>query len=114
MITLRKFFIGLLALTALVVVAYAVYELTPERRARRVAARWKRLGDEDPGREIPELYYGRRSKELVKELFDVACRCEPPLDETTRPLLGAVSKPRKASRAVGSLLVKVGGRAPNS
>ena len=83
MITLRKFFVVLLALTALVVVAaYSVYELTPERRACRVVSRMKTLFNElveHPGMEISNKYYGKRVDELSKELFEVACHCEPPL-----------------------------------
>ena len=81
MITLRKFFIGLLALTTLGVAAYVVYELTPERRARRVAVRLKRLYDdilEHPEMDIREEYYSKRVDELSKELYEVGCRCEPP------------------------------------
>ncbi len=83
MITLRKFFVGLLALTALVVVAYSVYEMTPERRARRVASRLKRLCDEYfkyPAKEIRHKHLRKRDDELSKELFEVACHCEPPVD----------------------------------
>ena len=90
MITLRKFFVVLLALTTLVVAAYAVYEMTPERRverrARRVAARLKRLLYdeclEDPERDIREGYYTKRRDKLLKELSEFACRCEAPLAET--------------------------------
>ena len=89
MITLRKFFIGLLALTALVVVAYSVYEMTPERRARRIAARWQRLGDESIEK-FPDMdfmdrkrfqeRYKKRVEPLLEELLEIACRCEPPID----------------------------------
>ena len=83
MSTLRKFFVVLLALTALVVVAaYATYEMTPEHRARRVAARWQRLVDEffveNPEAEIRKEYYKRRSTRFVDELREIACRCELP------------------------------------
>ena len=96
MITLRKFFVGLLALTALVVIvvaAYSVYEMTPERRARRVASRLERLGDEffeDPEMEIRYEYYRKRGRELAEDLFDVACYCEPPFDGSgpSGPFLG--------------------------
>ena len=92
MLTLRRFFIALLALTALVVVAYSVYEMTPERRARRearrVVSRMKRMYDEileNPELDMRNEYYRKRGGELRKELFAVACRCEPPLGGTTDP-----------------------------
>ena len=92
MITLRQFFIGLTALTALVVVAaYSVYEMTPEHRGRRVVSRIKRLYDEfleDPEREIRDEYYRKRGGELADDLFDVACHCEPPVHRT-RPLFAS-------------------------
>ena len=90
MITLRKFFVVLLALTALVVSAYVVYEMTPERRAVRVVSKWKRLYDEffeDPEREIRKENYRKREGKLAMELFEVACHCEPPVDRPG-PLVG--------------------------
>ena len=97
MITLRKFFIVLLALTTLVVVAaYTVYELTPERRARRearqlerparrVAARLKRLLDysieKHPEMEVSDkIRSGERVGRLFEELAKAACRCKQPVD----------------------------------
>ena len=91
MITLRKFFVGLLALTTLVVAAYVVYEMTPERRARRVAATIKRLtgdiyekslenGFSDQQRSLAS--YHKRFEPLVDELFEIACRCEMHLATT--------------------------------
>ena len=89
MITLRKFFVVLLALTTLVVAAYAVYEMTPERRAerraRRVAARLKRLLDNSiekhPEMEVSDkIRSGERVGRLFEELAKAACRCKQPVD----------------------------------
>ena len=85
MITLRRFFVGLLALTAVVVAAYSVYEMTPERRTERIVSRIKTLYDEileDPKMEIRVDYYGKRGEDLTNELLEVACHCEPPLTGT--------------------------------
>ena len=68
MIDLRKFFVGLLALTTLVVAAYFVYEMTPERRERRVVSRMKTLYDEyleDSEMEIREESYWKRGDKLT-------------------------------------------------
>ena len=83
MITLRQFSIGLLALISLLVGTYLVYEMMPERRARRVAVRLERLLDDSvlyPEMKIREEYYSKRVDELSKELFGVACHCGGPLD----------------------------------
>ena len=86
MITPRKFFVVLLALTALVVLvvaSYSAYEMTPERRGPRVAARLERLGDEliveNPKEGIRKEYY-KRIERLQEELFEIACRCGLPVD----------------------------------
>ena len=89
--TLRRFSIVLLALTALVVLAYSVYEMTPERRAgreaRRVGARLKRLVDElideNPEEGIRIEYNKKRKRwaRLQNELLEIACRCELPVDK---------------------------------
>ena len=85
MLTLRKFFIGLLALTALVVAAYVVYEMTPERRARRIVAKLRRLLDESfveyPEEEKSLDYVLKRMSECEEELLEITCRCEPPINK---------------------------------
>ena len=84
MITLRKFFIVLLALTALVVVAYSVYEMTPEGRARRMASRMMRLIDdwgEDPERHARDEFYRKTIDEIAEDLFEVACLCGMFIDD---------------------------------